>query len=241
MTLLRLGLISLTALSFAGCVEVDQEISINRDGSGQLKGHFAIPQSTMNMLEATKKQGGGGMDSKSDVPMTEEDVRKKFADKKDVKVTDVKVEDKDGKHHVSFTAEFKTLQALLDGAEIEGLSLTKDAEGNYTLSSPPREKEKKAKSPEEEQTEKQMKAAMLPMLKGLKITMRINTPTEIISTTAAEKTPTSATWVFDIDKDPSFMDTEPELNVKFKGAGVDLPEIKAQPKTAEMPAPPAQR
>jgi hypothetical protein len=240
MKTLRFALISFVALVLAGCMEVEQEITINRDGSGQMKGHFALPENTYNMIKSAKQQAQTqGAEAKEDIPLTEEEIRKKFGEKKDVALTDVKVEDIDGKHHVSFTAEFKHIEALFEDSEMSNFSLTKDAAGNYTLSAGTPEKDKKPKTPEEQQMEQQMKAMMLPMLKGLKLSLKINTPSEIVTTTASDKTATSAAWAFDIDKDSSFLDDEPELKVTFRGDGVTLPEIKPKAPVVVAPEPTA--
>jgi len=232
MKLLRFCLIPLAALALTSCIQVEQELTINADGSGTVNAHFAINQTTIEMIEAAQKQGDGAK-PKNDFPMTVEDVKKKFEGKKDVTVKDVRLEDKDGKRHVYYVVEAKTLTALMEATEMTNINISKDADGNYTMWS--EKKAEKPKTEEEKKMEKQMRALMMPMLKGLRLAMKINLPTEIIETTAHEKTEKSAAWVFDVDKDPSFLDDEPQFKVKFKGAGLSLPEVKATPEKDEAP------
>ena len=78
----------------------------------------------------------------------------------------------------------------------------------------------------DEADSEQMKA-MMPMLAGMRMAFKINTPTKIISTTAPVKSSNSAEWVFDADTDPdSILNMgKTKMEVVFEGAGVNIPEV----------------
>jgi hypothetical protein len=216
--------IVLWPLVLAGCFEVNQEITINADGSGQLKAHYAIDKDKLDMMKGV--QAGGGVEMQgADFPMTEEDVRKGFDGREGVKLKDVQVEDKEGRRHVRFTVEYRDASELLGDPKIGKFRLHKDGAGNYVLASVVEKKEKKPQSPEEEMMEKQMRAMLVQMMKGLKFSVKVNTPTQIVATNAHNQADKSATWSYDIEKDASFLDDEPEVRLVFKSGGLKLREF----------------
>jgi hypothetical protein len=219
-------MLSLLAVFASGCVEIHQEMTIQRDGSGVVKVHLVITK-TMLDLRDTALREGRPLHPRANFPLTEEDVKKKFADEKDVTVKDIKIGGGDGNHHVCYTLESKNLARLFELCDLPYMNLDKDSQGNYTLWTKRKTVEKRKLTPEEQLEEDEMLRAARKMFKGLKVSLKIIVPGDILETTAHERTTTAAQWTFDIEKDATFLDEEPEIRLKFRGLGLQLREIRA--------------
>jgi len=118
--------------------------------------------------------------------------------------------------------DFKDVSKLEDTPVFENVSIIKNADGNYVITSKMDNDNMGGDAGAE-----QMKA-MLPMLSGMRISIKINTPNAIVSTTAPIKSKDSAEWVFDVDKDPdSFLNmSKTNMEIVFGGDGCTIPEVK---------------
>lgn len=221
-----LFLLSLYAVFATGCIEYHQEVTIARDGSGEVKVHLVITKAFIEMRDRARRDGLR-LSPRADLPMSEEEVRKKFENEKEITVKDIKIGAADGKHHVFFTLESKHLARLFQVSELQHMNLEKDSQGNFTLWTKRKIAEKRKLTPEEQVEEDEMRRQAQRMLQGLKASLKINLPAEIIETTAHAKTASTAHWNFDIEKDATFLDEEPEIRVKFRGLGLQLREIRS--------------
>lgn len=223
-----IGLAFLVALT--GCIKMEQDITLNKDGSGNVKFMYAMAEQTINQMKAMSQMGaeeGVEVESDDDFEFDEEKVRTKFEELKDQGITlkSVKSETRDGWKYMHIDFDFQDI-AKLNETEVAGDSpiiIAKNAEGNYVVTS----KMGGGEMEMEDADAEQMKA-MLPMLAGLRIALKVTTPTKIISTTAPIKTATSAEWVFDVDADPDSVlkMSQTKMEIVFDGAGVTIPEIK---------------
>ena len=66
-----------------------------------------------------------------------------------------------------------------------------------------------------------------PLMGGLSLVFRVNTPGAILETDATRRSRNRAEWVFDFDSDPRVLGTLQNRNmtVIFDGQNIDLPEI----------------
>jgi hypothetical protein len=213
-------------VSASGCVEVHQELTIQRDGVGVVKVHLVITRAFLDMRDAAFR-AGRSPNPRANFPLTEEDVKKKFADEADVAVKNIKIGGDDGNHHVHYTLESKNLARLFELCELPNMNLDKDSQGNYTLWTKRKVAQKQTRTPEEQLEEDEMRRAAQKMFKGLKLSLKIIVPGDILETTAHARTTTCALWSFDLEKDATFLDEEPEIRLKFRGQGVQLREIRA--------------
>jgi len=126
----------------------------------------------------------------------------------------------------------KNLAALAktDLAENSKMSLTKNADGNYVLL---QKNSDYNMGDDSEETSPEMKEMMmqqmLPMLKGMKVAFRVKVPGEVIESNATEVDGNEVAWVYDVDKDPSFVlksDKMEDMKVVFSGKGLSLEEIE---------------
>jgi len=221
-----LTLVSMIALT--GCIKMEQDITLNKNGSGNVKFVYGMSDQTIKQMEAMKQmsQSEDGAEDEDDNPFefNEDEVKKEFEAMKDQGITlnSVKTTKKDGWQYMNIDFDFKDVTKLDDTPVFENVTIIKNAEGNYVVSSKMDSDDMGGDAGAE-----QMKA-MLPMLSGMRIAIKINTPNAIISTTAPIKSKDSAEWVFDVDKDPdSFLNmSKTDMEVVFGGDGCTIPEIK---------------
>jgi len=220
------SLVAIVALT--GCIKMEQDITLNKDGSGNVKFVYGMSEQTIKQMEAMKQmsQSEDGAEDEDDNPFefNEDEVKKEFEAMKEQGITlnSVKTTKKDGWQYMNIDFDFKDVTKLDDTPVFENVTIIKNAEGNYVVSSKMDSDDMGGDAGAE-----QMKA-MLPMLSGMRIAIKINTPNAIISTTAPIKSKDSAEWVFDVDKDPdSFLNmSKTDMEVVFGGDGCTIPEIK---------------
>jgi len=220
------SLVAIVALT--GCIKMEQDITLNKDGSGNVKFVYGMSEQTLKQMEAMKQmsQSEDGAEADDDNPFefNEDEVKKEFEAMKDQGITlnSVKTTKEDGWQYMNIDFDFKDVTKLEDTSVFENVTIIKNADGNYVVSSKMDNDDMGGDAGAE-----QMKA-MLPMLSGMRIAIKINTPNAIISTTAPIKSKDSAEWVFDVDKDPdSFLNmSKTDMEVVFGGDGCTIPEIK---------------
>ncbi len=223
-----LGLSAILAL--AGCIKMEQDITLNKDGSGNVKFMYGMAEQTINQMKAMSQMGaeeGVEVESDDDFEFDEQKVKDKFAELKDQGITlkSAKTETKGGWKYMHIDFDFADI-AKLDNADVMGdspFTITKNADGNYVVTSKMGGGDDMGMGDADPE---QMKA-MMPMLAGMRMAFKINTPTKIISTTAPVKSANSAEWVFDADTDPDSIIKmgQTKMEVVFEGAGVSIPEV----------------
>ena len=220
------SLVAIIALT--GCIKMEQDITLNKDGSGNVKFVYGMSEQTITQMEAmkqmSKSEDGAEADDDNPFEFNEDEVKKEFKAMKEQGITlnSAETTKKDGWQYMNIDFDFKDVTKLEDTSVFENVTIIKNAEGNYIVSSKMDSDDMGGDAGAE-----QMKA-MLPMLSGMRIAIKINTPNAIISTTAPIKSKDSAEWVFDVDKDPdSFLNmSKTDMEVVFGGDGCTIPEIK---------------
>ncbi len=217
------------AVILTGCIKMEQNITLNKDGSGSFQLMYAMSEESISQMKVISQMGaseGEEVESDSNFEFDEEKVRAQFEEMKDRGVTLKKVrsETRDGWKYMYVDCDFQDLSGLAgtSGGEEIPVTISKNAEGDYVITSQMGGDE--MGMPE---TDPESLKMMLPMLAGMRIAFRVNTPTRIISTTAPIRTDNSAEWVFDVDADPeSILKLGKEkMEIVFDGTGVNIPEI----------------
>jgi hypothetical protein len=232
------GMMSLLVVfALCGCMKVDQEITLNKDGSGRADIMYAMSEQTLQQMKAmaemakqmSQQEGQEGQAAPEEENPFEFDkakVEEKFKALKDKGITlkSVKTEKKEGWEYMYLVFDFQDISKLkeVEFYQDSPLTITKNEAGNYEIVSQMSGEEMGGG-----QGEEQMKA-MLPMLKGMRISMKFNTPGKIIETTAPIKEAKSAEWVYDVDKDPeTFMKmSSTDMKIVFDGKGCTIPEVQ---------------
>ncbi len=223
-----LGLVAILAL--AGCIKMDQDITLNKDGSGNVKFMYGMSEQTVNQMKAMAAMGAEeGEEPETDdlFEFEEGKVKEKFAELQDQGITlkSARTETKGGWKYMYVDFDFADVSRL-NGTEVMGdspFSIVKNDDGNYVISTKMGGDELGMGDADPEQMK-----MMMPMMAGMRMAFKITTPNKIISTTAPVKSSNSAQWVFDIDSDPdSILNIgKTKMEIVFDGTGVTIPEIK---------------
>lgn len=223
-----LGLVAILAL--AGCIKMDQDITLNKDGSGNVKFMYGMSEQTVNQMKAMAAMGAEeGEEPETDdlFEFEEGKVKEKFAELQDQGITlkSARTETKGGWKYMYVDFDFADVSRL-NGTEVMGdspFSIVKNDDGNYVISTKMGGDELGMGDADPEQMK-----MMIPMMAGMRMAFKITTPNKIISTTAPVKSSNSAQWVFDIDSDPdSILNIgKTKMEIVFDGTGVTIPEIK---------------
>jgi len=233
---LFLSALAAAAIAAAGCVQMEQEITLKADGAGELKFNSAVSEQTIAQIEALQKAFQDNPDAKAQGGMSfdEKSLRAAFEKQKDagVELKSLKVESADGIRRISLEASFKDLAAAAratGGDKADSISLVKNAEGNYVLTLGADQLGNKV--PEEQ------RPVAKAMMAGLKVALKLNLPGDIAESNATKTDGRSASWVLDITDEKIFELMEKlgkeGFRVTIKGAGLDLKEIKAEPAKPE--------
>jgi len=240
-------LLALLLVVSVGCIKIDQDLTINKDGSGTMAVRYGMSEQTITQMEAMKEmtknmpqmEGEEVPEDENPFDFDEETIREGFKEleKDGIKLESVKSETKDAWKYMDITFSFKDLNALAETEFFKGssLSLTKNDEGNYVLVQESGDMTGMNPGGDAEmdpEMQKMMMKQMAPMFAGMRVAMTINTPGKIIETNASEKKgDDSASWIYDVDKDPDcILDMQKStVRIVFEGKGIDLPEININP------------
>jgi hypothetical protein len=186
-------------LLLSGCIEMEQELTIGRDGAGTMKSHVAMSEKTLEQMENMAKMMGGaeGEGGSNPSEVFDEKRTREEAKKKGIDLQSYKTWSKDDKKHVEMVMGFKNLDefrnANLGGNDESDIFFLKgEKEGTARLVLYPqgleKHKEEVARMKEmaeagEEAMEMQraMLGQMKAQMKGLKVIYRFTVPGKIVS------------------------------------------------------------
>jgi len=98
-----------------GCLELEEELIINKDGSGTLKVQGILGENftkMVEMAESMKDSAGGETTAAGMLSVSEEDLKEKFKGE-GITIASSQFETKESKLHLSYRIEFDNLQKLL--------------------------------------------------------------------------------------------------------------------------------
>lgn len=237
---LRWVVILAALMTSAGCVKVDQTLTLEQDGSGTLAIRYGMSEQTIAQLEAMEQMSrsmGESVEVEDQGPFDfdEDKIRADFAADKPagVELVSVRSEMLDGWKYMNIDLRFDDLAALkqTDLFEDSRLTLTRNEDGNYLLSQGTGSDVGGADDLGGDQEGGDESAAMMQqmaaMFAGMRIAMTVVVPGEIITTNATEVSGQTATWVFDVDEDPSVLTRldDMDLEVVFAGKGLTLAPV----------------
>jgi hypothetical protein len=247
-------LIAACAMALAsGCIQYEQTLTLNADRSGLIDIRYAIDESAVARItgamkladEMAKASGETPRPREQDVLLlflnpTEDRIRQEFRkfESMGVKIENLKVDAREAARQVELKVSFKDLASFAQTAFFTeyGFSLSKTADGNYRFSRTTSEADAAAVATlGDPETVKQV----TPMLAGFAVTLTLRTPTPIIEANTPRRGLKDATWIYNFDKDPaSFVAFQNQnLDVVFRGEGLNLPEVKQRQPEAEPAAP----
>lgn len=230
------------ALLASGCVKVEQTLTLDKDGSGTLDMRYGMSEQTIAQLEAMEQMAetmgqepGGDPAGETPFDFDEAQVREEFeANRPDgVELLSLNSETVDGWKYMNMQLAFDDMAALRETAFFSDgeLTLTKNAEGNYVLSQSTGAASAMPETPigEGEGAEAAMMQQMAGMFAGMRIVTNVVAPTAVLDSNASEVDGRRASWIFDVDEDPTVLAKlqQMDLRMVFDGKGVDIPEFGA--------------
>jgi hypothetical protein len=225
-------------LATTGCIKLEQSLTINKDGSAALDVSYGMAEATILQMQQMSQMGDPGekKEDKNDFEFDEAKVKSKLAalEKDGVVVKSVATSVKDGWKYMNIKLEGKSIAALKKTEFLNEMSLAKDDKGNYVLQM----NDKKDKAAGGDEMNEQMMAQMGPMFAGFRAVMKVKVPGKIVETDAGEKTDDTATWTYDMEKDPkALMKAEKDhAKIVFAAPGVTLPVLKGGKEDIAPPA-----
>jgi hypothetical protein len=224
-----LGLWALFML--AGCIKVDQTLTLEADGSGTLAMRYGMAEETLAQLRAMEQmsaQAGDGLSMEQEMPFDfdPEELRAEFEADKPVGVELVSLSSEvvNGWKFIDLELAFDDVRALkrTDLFKDSRLAITPARGGNFRIS-----QRGGGTDLSGDAAGRQLMPQMTAMLAGFRIAQTIVVPGEIIETNATRVDGRRASWVFDILQDPNVMQTlaDTDLELLFTGDGVKLPLV----------------
>lgn len=202
-----------------GCLELEQELTVEKNGSGTLKLSYVLNESFTNMVELAEelKQSatGGRTLIEPGLVLNEQELRARVAGE-GVEITSSSFEKKDGRLTISFTVSFRDLNALVKTKALqrEPISFYRDEKNNLALEVGTRFSAVnlyKNKLPENAS-------------EGFKATIKIILPGKVLENNADTVEETTLTWNYLKDK------LQPEvMTASCEGKGLEF--VTALPTT----------
>ena len=225
-----LALAAVFALS--GCVKVDQTLTLNPDGSGTIHLSYARSEegddTVQGMMRSMMEQAGPEMETPLD--FTDEELRRDFKEYEPYGVTleSLKSEERDGWQYRHMVIRFRDLKGLSQTGFLSdrNITLARNPQGNYIFT----QTAAHGNLPEElASDDPQTEYMMAQLMEGFRAVIRVRTPGRILETNAPEKTDNSATWTFDLEKDPQALQKIQRLapRIVFEGKGLKIPDFRS--------------
>ena len=226
--MLVLGALALAA----GCVQLEQDLTLKADGSCTINIAYAAPEGEQTMMQQAARAmlqqalpaSGGGNRMPQD--MSDAEIKKQFEAyaRHGVKLEQLSTERKAGRVIRRGVISFKALdglaRALLPDRTV---ALTRDARGNYQLV-------------QQSGGEKTMAGRIgalaaddanplvAELFKGFRATLRVTTPGKLLDGNAAQMEGATAVWRFDFDRDAQAVTKllQRPMRLSFAGSGLKL-------------------
>ncbi|MBM4143716.1 MAG: hypothetical protein FJ225_09035 [Lentisphaerae bacterium] len=231
------------ALFGAGCVKVNQTLTINKNGSATYELSYDIAEQTVQQMKAmfTLRDQMMSLSGESvAAPQLDPRVRAFFDPeqlaltravqeyaKYGVSLERIRVESRRGVREVRLKANINQLAALAvsDLFPDYGFSLTKDAKGNYEIYRVPG---KFGQAAPVDMDDPETQKMLQPFFAGFKVVTKIQASGQILESNAENDTRYSSVWSFDYDRDTeAFLKLQREpMRMVFDGRGANITEFK---------------
>ncbi|OGV72080.1 MAG: hypothetical protein A3K19_08315 [Lentisphaerae bacterium RIFOXYB12_FULL_65_16] len=201
----------------AGCLYLDQAIVLREDGSCTVTYRYSVPEDAVPNLATAQRvieqwQGRNPGPDSNDLQwcFSRPAVSRHFAGR-GLTLKGHRIYEKDGRRYAEITVNADNAWAALESGKFGPFQLSRTAEGDYRLRADIPE-DPAAKPPTPEQRDK-----LRALCEGLSLTLTLETPTKIISTSSTAASGKKATWVFDPRVDDTFLAKTPVIDLTFSG------------------------
>lgn len=247
-------MVMLLAAFTTGCIQVEQRLALNADGSGTLKIRYTVPDETTQrvktMLRLTDELAAAGGDELRPSPAddftllvfdpTEAALRGKLETYAPLglQINDLKVQSRNARREVEIGLAFTNLAtiATADFFRVYGFSMVRTTPQSYTWFTQSATRDPLANDWNAEDHETYKMVA--PLLGGFLFMLEVQMPTPILKTNADRHSQYQATWTFDFNADRNAvarLQRQP-MTIIVNAEGLTLPDIRQVP--GDAPASP---
>jgi hypothetical protein len=193
--------------AFVGCVHLDQELIIESETRGEFRIRASIDS---GVYQAFIERGNAAVTDWFD-PVT----GSKWITEADGAVIDTyRVYARDGRQHLKIEGIITDLPTFIKSGKIGAFELsTRKDRSRLKLRLRPPSGQKPVRALGGEQV---LSDELAAIAKGMRLDLTITVPKVVTATTAPFKKGTSVKWIFDVDKDPSFLSKAPEIRVEYQ-------------------------
>ena len=216
----------------AGCVQIEQNLTLNPDGSGVVRLTYVASEDTGSLAQQTAREmlrqtlalSGGTARLPQD--MTDAEIRTQFAGyaKYGVQLDQLHTEHRQGCAIRRGVISFKTLSGLARALVPERtVALTRDARGNYILLQQPGGGDSLVNRFAAVAAD-EAKPLVAELFRSFRATVKVAVPGRVLEANATQTEQASATWRFDSDKEPQALANalQRPMRLTFEGHGLNL-------------------
>ena len=240
----------------AGCVKMEEVLTLKADGGGTLELKYSVAEETISRIEAMRRLAAdleAAAGQKPPAPTAcdysrlllnprQADIESKLKEFEafGVNTERLEVKTRDARRQVEIRVRFGSLAELAktDFFQSYGFSLTRRKDGKYRLY-----REAHVKTPLPKNDDPEVIKTMTPMLEGFNVLLTLHTPGRVVSANAPVRSSYSVTWRYDFDRNPNALAAleNQEFEVVFEEEESRLPDIKrgGEPPPPVVPAPQA--
>lgn len=249
-------MIGLLPLLAAGCLNMDQTITLNKDGSVAIETTYALSEKAITQFRAMyrlrdrmKTVAEGGAIDEEDAgrpPALLDPVEERLTRELDkykpygLTVDKLKIRSRNAWREVQLAVRIDNLEefAKTDFFKTYGFELARTTDGNYVLS-----RTREVEKPKLQRNDPETQKLISSVLSGFKATVRVNTPGRVLRTNGDRTSLFGVTWVFNFERNPDALwaAENQSMIILFEGDDdIYLPEIslgaKADLSTARGPS-----
>lgn len=249
-------LLPVVLLAVTGCIQVEQKLALNADGSGTYDVHYVVPGETWDRMQAMLRladelAAASGTVRKPTLQddftqvlfaPTEAEIRKKAAAYAPygIQLEQLEVLLKSDRRDVEMSLSFSNIArvAEADFFAVYGFSLARNAAGEYAWTTRPATKD--PLDPAWNADDQESYKLIAPLLTGFRFDLQVQTPGPVLRTNADRHERYTASWVFDFDSDRNAvakLQRQP-MNIIFDGQGLTLADIVQPQPPAPAPTTP---
>lgn len=241
--------VALAALSLAGCLQVDQHLTLNADGSGRLEVRYGLREEQLAQLDQTarraetRQKGIPPLPASGVLDFSEESLRKEFKAYADLglELDEVRITSSNGVKWVALDVRFRSLGAL-SGSEFfaaSSLVLEHTPAGSFIFRQDPPLKQDLGGGLQGARGD--VDAGMNRLLKGFRAVLQVTVPGDIVSTTAPHRQGRTAQWGYDETRDPGALARARSTPLVIEFAGDGLAQLQPATPAAKTKAGEADR
>jgi hypothetical protein len=203
----------------AGCVHLDQEIHIEKGGSGKILYHYSVESAKLGTIadgQATIEEWQGfapASERKGLHWFFNEDAVRRYFSGTGMQVERFRPYSGRGRRHVEIRVTVDNAAEALATGKFGAFILEPTPAGTRRF---------RADLPGEPAKEGDADVGELEKLRalcsGLRLGLRVVVPGKVLRTTAPSKTRTSAEWLFDVEQDPAFLLAPPKIELEYRPA-----------------------